>query len=456
MVRLFRVYYPVRTLVLLGGETILVCVSFLVATRLKFGPDSYLVLNYENGLIKIFGVTMAAMLCLYYFDMYDPESLSWQGEVYFRLFVVIGIVALLLAAIGYLFPHFLLGGNVFVTGLIILTLSLFAWRYAYGWLVKRAYLRERVFVLGNEERARRLVQNLCRRPDLGMDVVGWIPNSHENSREILAGMLEDLTRNRSADRIVVALSERRGTIPITELLQLRLKGITVEDETSVLEKATGRIETDDLHPSELIFSDGFQLTLGNMFARRVASVAISVILLVLVSPLIPLIILAIKLSSPGPALYRQARVGRFGNVFRCYKFRTMRPDAEADTGPTWAGDDDPRITAIGRILRKTRLDEIPQLWNVLKGEMGFVGPRPERPEFVGWLSREIPYYSLRHGIRPGITGWAQIRYKYGNTLEDAKEKLKYDLYYIKHVSLGLDLLIMFQTIKIVLLGRGAQ
>jgi sugar transferase (PEP-CTERM system associated) len=269
-------------------------------------------------------------------------------------------------------------------------------------------------------------------------------------------MLHDLGQNGSLDRIIVALSERRGTIPIRELLQLRLKGIKVEDETAVLEKATGKIETDELHPSELIFSDGFQLTRANLFARRVMSVFISVVLLLLVSPLIPLIVLAIKLSSPGPVLYRQARVGRGGVVFHCYKFRTMRPDAEADTGPTWASDEDPRITPIGRFLRRTRLDEIPQLWNVLKGEMGFVGPRPERPEFVEWLGREIPYYSLRHGIRPGITGWAQIRYKYGNTVEDAKEKLKYDLYYIKNVSLGLDLLIMFQTIKIVLLGRGAQ
>jgi sugar transferase (PEP-CTERM system associated) len=433
-----------------------VCASFLLATRLQLGQDSYLVLNYENGFFKILAVSVAALLCLYYFDMYDPESLSWQGEVYFRLFIVIGIVAFLLATIGYLFPHFLLGRNVFITGLIILTFSLFTWRYAYGWLVQRDYMRERVFVLGNEERARRLVQNLRRRPDLGMDIVGWIPTATPNSREVLAEMLHDLGQNGSLDRIIVALSERRGTIPIRELLQLRLKGIKVEDETAVLEKATGKIETDELHPSELIFSDGFQLTRANLFARRVMSVFISIVLLLLVSPLIPLIVLAIKLSSPGPVLYRQARVGRGGVVFHCYKFRTMRPDAEADTGPTWASDEDPRITPIGRFLRRTRLDEIPQLWNVLKGEMGFVGPRPERPEFVEWLGREIPYYSLRHGIRPGITGWAQIRYKYGNTVEDAKEKLKYDLYYIKNVSLGLDLLIMFQTIKIVLLGRGAQ
>jgi lipopolysaccharide/colanic/teichoic acid biosynthesis glycosyltransferase len=172
--------------------------------------------------------------------------------------------------------------------------------------------------------------------------------------------------------------------------------------------------------------------------------------------LLPFIVLVIKLSSPGPVFYRQRRVGRDGIVYYCYKFRTMRADAEADTGPTWAGDDDPRITSVGRFLRQSRMDEIPQLWNVLRGDMSLVGPRPERPEFVDTLSKEIPYYHLRHAVRPGITGWAQIRYKYGSSIEDAKEKLRYDLFYIKNMSAGLDLLIFLQTIKIILLGRGAK
>ena len=193
-----------------------------------------------------------------------------------------------------------------------------------------------------------------------------------------------------------------------------------------------------------------------MLLRRLFSILVSALLLLVVLPVIPFVILAIKLDSPGSVLYRQKRVGRAGRTFFCYKFRTMRQDAEADTGATWALDDDPRITRVGRFLRISRLDEIPQLWCVLKGDMGFVGPRPERPEFVEWLSREIPYYHVRHAVRPGITGWAQVRYKYGNTLEDAREKLQYDLFYIKNISVGLDLLIIFQTIKIVLLGRGSQ
>jgi len=252
------------------------------------------------------------------------------------------------------------------------------------------------------------------------------------------------------------MPDRRGTIPVQQLLSLRLNGVKIEEATSWLEKMSGRIEVEQLYPSWLIFAEGFRFSNGLMVLRRVFSIVASALLLLIVSPIIPFVILAIKLDSPGPILYRQKRVGLGGNTFFCFKFRTMRQDAEADTGATWATDDDPRITRVGRFLRSSRLDEIPQLWCVLKGDMGFVGPRPERPEFVQWLTKEIPYYPVRNVVRPGITGWAQVRYKYGNTLEDAKEKLQYDLFYIKNASLGLDLLIMFHTIKIVILGRGAQ
>ncbi|MGH9794472.1 MAG: exopolysaccharide biosynthesis polyprenyl glycosylphosphotransferase, partial [Candidatus Acidiferrales bacterium] len=240
------------------------------------------------------------------------------------------------------------------------------------------------------------------------------------------------------------------------LLQLRIRGVRIEDATAMIEKITGKIEIDDLNPSWLIFADGFRLSAFFLAIRRIISIVISLALLLLVLPLLPLIALAIKLSSPGPVLYRQRRMGRQGVTFTCYKFRTMRAEAEADIGPTWAGDEDPRITAVGYWLRLARLDEIPQLWNVLKGDMAFVGPRPERPEFVQWLSDSIPYYHLRHIIRPGITGWAQVRYRYGSSVEDAKEKLRYDLFYIKNLALGLDLLILFLTVKTILLGRGAK
>jgi sugar transferase (PEP-CTERM system associated) len=313
-------------------------------------------------------------------------------------------------------------------------------------------------VLGVGERAQRLINGLRSRPELGVEVAGWSGNIEGAlTRETIAShLLEQLQQGRRIHRVIVAMPDRRGRLPVMEMLELRLNGIRIEEATSWLEKISGRIEVDNLYPSWLIFVDGFRFSATFLVLRRLLAITASAVLLLVVLPLIPLVILAIKLDSPGPVLYRQKRVGLGGKIFHCFKFRTMRQDAEADTGATWALDNDPRITKVGRFLRTTRLDEIPQLWCVLKGDMSFVGPRPERPEFVEKLAKEIPFYGVRNAVRPGITGWAQIRYKYGNTVEDAKEKLQYDLYYIKNTSLGLDLMIMFQTIKIVLLGRGAQ
>jgi sugar transferase (PEP-CTERM system associated) len=458
MVRLFNVYYPARTLVLVGGEAIVVCASFLLACLIQFGPDSYLILNYENGFYKIFGISGMAMLFLHYFDLYDLQRLRVRGELYFRLLVVLGVLSLSLAGLGSMFPELMLGNASYLTGLLILTFGLVVWRSSYGWLLRQPFLRERVYVLGAGERAERLVEALRTRSELGMEVVGWAGALGNGSltREELANRLRNLRDEHQIDRVIVALSNRRGTMPVRELLELRMLGIQIEDATGLLEKVTGKIEVDDLHPSWLIFSDGFRLSATFLTARRLFSMVVSLACLIVCLPLIPLIVLGIKLSSPGPALYRQRRVGRHGGVFTCYKFRTMRADAEADSGATWASDDDPRITRFGHLLRMMRLDEIPQFWNVLKGDMGFVGPRPERPEFVEQLVKEIPYYHLRHIIRPGITGWAQVNYGYGASVEDAKEKLRYDLYYIKNISLALDLLIIFQTFKTVLFGRGAR
>jgi sugar transferase (PEP-CTERM system associated) len=457
VIRLFNVYYPVRTLILLAGEALIVWTSFLLGTVVQYRQDSYLVLNFEYGYYKILVVTLFVLLFSHLFDLYDPAHFREKAELYSRLLLVPGLLALILALISYFFPRFMPGNNSALIGLLILTIAMIGWRTAYGWLAQQPYLRERVYVLGMGERAQRLVNGLRTRSELGVEVVGWSGNVEGPlSRDSVAAHLMDLIKQRNVHRVIVAMPDRRGTLPVHELLQLRLDGVKIEEATSWLEKMSGRIEVEQLYPSWLIFAEGFRFSAGFTMLRRMLSFLASGILLLLVLPVIPFVILAIKLDSPGPVLYRQERVGLGGVIFLCYKFRTMRRDAEADTGPTWAGDDDPRITRMGRFLRITRLDEIPQLWCVLKGNMAFVGPRPERPEFVQWLSREIPYYPVRHSVRPGITGWAQVRYTYGNTLEDAKEKLQYDLFYIKNLSIGLDLLIMFETIKIVLLGRGAQ
>jgi sugar transferase (PEP-CTERM system associated) len=456
VIRLFKVYYPLRTLVLLAGEALIVWVSFVLGTMLR-SQDSWLLLNVEGGYVKIFVVTAVVLLLSHWLDLYDSSSLDRNWEQVFRILLVIGSVTLALAAVALLFPELMLGSRSTLPGIIILIVMLSCWRGAYSWMVKQPFLRERVYVLGTGERAERLVNGLRRRSTLGIDVVGWTGNVEgELTRESVAANLLEVAGGRGLHRVIVAIPDRRGTLPVEELLELRLGGVRVEEATSWLEKISGRIEVEQLYPSWLIFTEGFRFSVFFRIVRRVLNFSVALLALVVSLPLLPFIVLAVKLDSPGPVLYRQQRVGRRGKIFYCYKFRTMRKDAEADTGATWATDNDPRVTRIGKVLRISRLDEIPQLWCVLKGDMHFVGPRPERPEFVEWLSQEIPYYGVRHVVRPGITGWAQVQYKYGNTKEDAREKLQYDLFYIKNASIGLDLLIMFQTIKIVVLGRGAQ
>jgi sugar transferase (PEP-CTERM system associated) len=457
LIRLFNVYYPVRALVLLAVETMVVFSSFLLGMMLAFPDDRYIVLNYEYGYLKVIVATLVVLICSHWFDLYDASRFEAKGEMYFRLFLVPGLLALLLAAVSWIDPNILPGNNASLIGLVLLTVGLVAWRAAYGWLVQQPFMQEKVYVLGTGERAQRLVQGLRQRKELGVDVIGWSGNVEGAlTRESAAAHLMEVTGFQRVHRVIVAMPDRRGTFPVEELLQLRLNGVRIEEATSWLEKISGRIEVDQLYPSWLIFADGFRFSTSFNIMRRGLSMLVSLLLLLIVLPFLPFVMLAIKLDSKGPILYRQKRVGRAGHTFYCYKFRTMRPDAEADTGPTWAGDDDPRITRFGKFLRSSRIDEIPQLWCVFKGDMGFVGPRPERPEFVEWLAKEIPYYGVRHAVRPGITGWAQVRYKYGNTVEDAKQKLQYNLFYIKNASLGLDILIMFQTIKTVMLGRGAQ
>jgi sugar transferase (PEP-CTERM system associated) len=449
------VYLPVRTLVLMLGEAFIFVGSFLLAAAIQWGPDSAIVLNGQN-VAKILAISAMAVVCAYYLDLYDPRQLTCGTEAYSRMLIVLSVIAFLLAALGYAFPTFLLGRRVFVVGLIILTVALLSWRAAYSWLVRKPYLREHVYVLGAGDRARGLIEAIRQRPDVPMEIIGWAGALGNGSltRETLAEAVDGLRSKGKVDRVIVALNDRRGTLPVRELLELRLHGVRVEDSASVMEKISGKIAVDELHPSSMIFSDGFRVNAGSFIARRCVSILVSLTGLLLVLPLIPLIVLAIKLTSDGPVLFRQERVGRLGETFTLFKFRTMRQDAEHGTGPVWASNNDPRITPVGRFLRKSRLDEIPQLWNVLKGNMGFVGPRPERPEFVQWLTEAIPYYHLRHMIRPGVTGWAQVQYQYGASLEQSKQKLQYDLYYIKHMSVMLDLVILFKTVKTVIAARG--
>jgi sugar transferase (PEP-CTERM system associated) len=458
MIRLFNVYYPTRAIVLLLCEALIVSGCFLLATVMLLGQDTYLVLNYEYGGLKILGLTILTLLVSYYFDLYEPQRISEHWEIYFRLLLVLGFLSFLLSAIIYLFPDANIAHYVLLLGLIFLTTALVAWRSAYEWIIGREMFRERVYVLGAGARAHAIVKLLQTRRDAGMHVVGWdgVVADKAERKEAFSAALDRFSGPKlQVDRVIVALEDRRGEFPMNELLKLRFNGVVIEEAGSLLERLTGKLYLDGLHPSSFIYSEGFRVKPSQQITRRVVSTLTAAVGLLLALPFFPFIVLLVRLSSPGPIFFKQTRVGLAGKNFSVYKFRTMRTDAEV-AGAKWATKDDPRVTRIGMFMRKTRLDEVPQLWNVLRGDMGFVGPRPERPEFVPWLSEQIPYFNLRHMIRPGLTGWAQVRYGYGSTLEQAREKLEFDLYYIKHMSLGLDLLIMFETVKTILRRQGAQ
>jgi sugar transferase (PEP-CTERM system associated) len=457
LIRLFNVYYPVRTLVLLIGEALIICASFLLGAFFELRESTYRVLIGEHGGYKIVAATALVLLCSHWLDLYDTARLNTKGELYFRMLMALGVLAFILAGIAYVRPDYLSGSGSSAVGLLILTFALFGWRIGFTWLVQLPILVERVYVLGTGERAQRVVLGLRQNPELGVEIASWTGKMEGAvTREAVGAHLMEVVHKQKVHRVIVATPDRRGTIPMRELLDLRMQGVKIEEATTWLEKISGKIEVENLYPSWLVFGEGFRRSTTFIAIRRAISIVISLIGLVLTLPLLPFIVLAIRLDSKGPVFYTQTRVGKGGRLFNVVKFRTMRQDAEAENGPQWAGDKDPRVTHVGKFLRASRLDEIPQLWCVLKGDMAFVGPRPERPEFIEWLSKEIPYYGVRHMVRPGVTGWAQVKYKYGSTVQDAREKLQYDLFYIKNASIGLDLLIMFQTVKTVLLRRGAQ
>ncbi len=465
MFRLFNVYYPIRTLVLLIGEALIVWTSFLLGAVLVLHEDSYIELHFQYGFYKIFVLTVLVLLFSHGLDLYDTARLNTKGELYFRLLMLSGVMAFVLAGVAWVKPVLLLGaGSPAVgrigsseVGLIILTVALIGWRMAFTWLARLPILVERVYVLGTGEPAQRLVQGLRQNPEIGVEIASWTGKMEGAvTSDAVAAHLMEVVHKQKVHRVIVAMSDRRGKIPMQELLDLRMHGVKIEEATSWLEKISGKIEVENLYPSWIVFGAGFRRSTTFMMIRRVLSLVISLIGLVLALPLIPLIMLAIRFDSEGPVFYTQDRVGKNGRVFKVVKFRTMRRDAEAPNAPQWASNGDPRVTRVGKFLRSSRLDEIPQLWCVLKGDMAFVGPRPERPEIIELYCKDIPYYGVRHMVRPGLTGWAQIKYKYGSSVEDAREKLQYDLFYIKNASIGLDLLIMFQTVKTVLLGRGAQ
>jgi sugar transferase (PEP-CTERM system associated) len=465
MIRVLALRFSWRTLTLIASETALILGAVLAAAYLRLGDRAWDVLLYEGGIAKGLLVAGVTQICLYYADLYDLRLLSDRRETFVRILHALATASLLLAGVYYWFDTLVIGRGVFMIAAAFTIALVVGWRIAFEWGSDRLRPRERLLLVGTNPAAVGLASELFdRRHDLGVEIVGFIdPDPSRVGAAVInpgvVGTIEDIpsiVRARGVDRVVVSLSDARGKLPMEKLLDLRLDGVNFDHLASVYEQYTGKIAVENLRPSWLVFSPGFRKTTALRAAKRTFDIAIGAAGLIAAAPVLALIAAAVKLTSPGPVLYHQRRVGLHGRIFTVHKFRSMRDDAEAATGPVWASKQgDPRVTLVGRWLRRTRLDELPQLWNVFKGDMSFVGPRPERPEFVGELTKQIPFYGQRHIVRPGLTGWAQVRYTYGATTEDALQKLQYDLFYIKNLSLALDLYIILSTVKTVVLGKGA-
>jgi sugar transferase (PEP-CTERM system associated) len=451
-----------RLAVLLVMEMGLILAAIALAAYLRLG-DLTTLMAEDYAIYKALLITYVCQMCLYYADLYDEMRITPdRRELLVRIFQALGATSIVLSLLYYLFPALVLGRGIVMIAAMLITAVVIGWRIALSWFARQVGPRERLLLVGTSPAGIALAKELHRREELGIQIVGFVDNDPARVGESLfnpavIGTIDDIpeiVRSRSIDRVVVSLADARGKLPMEKLLEMRTAGVTFHHLASVYEEYTGKIAVENLRPSWLIFSSGFRKSLWREAVKRGIDVAASIVGLTLLSPVVLLLCGLVRLTSPGPAFYSQSRVGLQGKLFTVYKLRSMRADAEAGTGAVWAKRGDARVTPLGRFMRRTRLDELPQLWNVLRGDMSLVGPRPERPEFVQDLEAQIPFYGQRHVVKPGLTGWAQVRYTYGASVEDAMEKLQFDLFYIKNFSISLDLFIIFETIKTVVLRRG--
>jgi sugar transferase (PEP-CTERM system associated) len=460
VIRLFRVFIPASVVGLLFSEILLVLACYCGASLFTLAVDPLFYLFGEGNYWKLLVVTGCIILLLYLQDLYAELRVTSRIALVQQVCLAVGAALLMMAFLGYIRPDLLLARWLMVIGSLAVIIVLPLWRILYWRYVVVALRSERVLLLGNSSILGEVIECILDRPEFGYSILGWL--REDDSGDFPVKCLGTVDKVRAVcdevrpTRIVVGMSERRNRLPVQELLGIRFGGVVIEDAADTYERAMHRVCSRKIQPSQLIFSSGLGPRHQALAIQNFYSFLIGVIGLVLTSPLMLLTALAVRLSSKGPILYRQRRVGHDGHLFTLCKFRSMYVDAEERTGAVWAKIDDPRITPIGRWLRRLRLDELPQLWNVVKGEMSIVGPRPERPEFVELLSQRIPYYRQRLAVKPGITGWAQINHKYGDTELDALIKLEFDLYYIKNLTPALDFYIIFHTLKVMLLSKGAQ
>ena len=460
MLRLLKQYYPIRNAVFVIGEAFVIFFSVLIACW--FIIDS----NIFDGWLysKIFLISFIVQACLYYNNLYDFKVIAGFKELNIRLFQAVGFASIILGVIYFFFPHTIIGKGVSGISVAFILIFITSWRLCYSFVLERGLFNQQIIILGSGELANNIKTEIEDTKDCGytvkmvfnedVDADGLNATKIIISRSGYDGLCE-IAKDLNIDKIVVALKEKRGVFPVKELLNCRVAGVEVLEGNSFYEMLTGKLIVGQINPGWLIFSKGFKKSFIMRAFKRCTDFFLSLSMLIILSPFIILTSILIKMDSEGPILFSQERVGQNKIPYDVYKFRSMFTDAEKN-GPVWAKTDDNRVTRVGKYIRKWRIDEIPQLWNVMIGEMSFVGPRPEREHFVKELEAIIPYYSQRFTVKPGLTGWAQVSYGYGATVDESIEKLNYDLFYIKNMSIPMDLTVIFRTVKTVLFGEGAR
>jgi sugar transferase (PEP-CTERM system associated) len=451
-----------RNVILFQIDSLLILAASYLVFAVKYG--GYIPVTSLSFLEEAIFVTVLCQLIFFVHDLYDARNRLSLSNVIIRILIAFAVSSILLALFYLAFPSFQLSKGLFLYIILISLVLITFWRVVYGWLMALINPTHRIIIYGTGSTARMIAQSVAKEGNFRYHVEGFANEYSEGHIKKIMGLkvynakeeLFQVIAEKKINKIVVAFNQRRGIFPVNNLLNCKLRGVQVLDLPDFYEQLTGKILIKDLRPSWLIFSAGFRQTLSYKVLKRLMDIFFSLIGLILFSPVMLLTAILIKLDSAGDALFKQERVGQYGKPFTLMKFRSMNSGAEEETGPVWAKENDSRITRVGKIIRKLRIDELPQLINVLKGEMSFVGPRPERPYFINKLQQRIPYYTQRLTVKPGVTGWAAVEFQYSSNVEGAVEKLQYDLYYIKNISLFLDLLIILKTIQVILTGRGSR
>ncbi len=464
MLKFFNKYYPIRNLVFFLLESIFIFFSIYASLLFIYKGQVPYINTRESIWIRILLITLVLQFVLYYCSLYEIKQKNTIFDLSMRIIQAIGITCIILSAIYYIHPPLILEQGIFFGGLALLLMFLISWRILYQFLCQKGIWNENILLLLDGKLGEYIIEEIEGNLDSGYSIKYiFLPPTHRVSPEKLKGFcvkneldkMCEYSLKENVKKIIVALEEKRGNSPINILLQCKTNGIAIVDGVSFYEKLCGKVLVSKVMPSWLIFSRGFVRYRLMLVLKRTLDILFSSIGLVVMSPVMGVVMLLVKFSSPGPIFFVQIRTGQWEKPYKIFKFRTMRTDAEKD-GARWAQENDPRITPLGRFMRRYRLDELPQFWNVLKGDMSFVGPRPERPQFVEQLKKKIPYYGERHTLKPGITGWAQINYPYGASEEDAMKKLEYDLFYVKNMTILFDIYIVLKTIKTVFTGSGAR